>query len=241
MSTTSDSRHFYFQVIDEIKRRIENGVYKEKQMLPSEFQLTKELGVSRTALREALRILEEDNIVIRRHGVGTFVNSRPIFSSGIEELYSIHHMIEKSGKVPASQYLSTDIVVPTEEEREKFAPLEVNELIKIERVRTADGAPVAFCIEKIPAQIMSIENIFKNDSLFYIMENYANKKIAYAVTDIEPISYHDRIFDILNCEPDQSLLLLKQIHYTENDEPILYSAHYFRPDVFRFHVLRKRS
>lgn len=241
MSIKSDSRHLYLQVIDWIKRNIENGIYKEKEKLPSEFQLSKDLGVSRATLREAIRILEEDNILVRRHGVGTFVNSRPIFSSGIEELYSIHQMIEQSGKKADSQYLSTEIIIPTEDEREKFAPKEIHSLIKIERVRTADGNPVVFCIEKVPEEFMPLEHVFKEDSLFTLMEKYANKRIAYAVTYIEPISYHDRIFDILNCEPEQSLLLLKQMHYTEDNEAVLYSANYFRPDVFSFHVLRKRS
>lgn len=239
MSTMSESQHL-FLVIDEIKRNIENGVYKERQKLPSEFQLSKELGVSRAILKEALRILEENNIIVQRHGVGTFVNPKPILSSGIEELNSIHDMIEQTGKKASSIYLSTDTIVPTEEERQYFASKDIQSLIQIERVRTAEGDPVAFCIEKVPVELLPLEHIYREDSMYNLMEKYANKRISYAITDIEPISYHDRIFDILNCEPEQSLLLLRQMHYTDEDEPILYTINYFRPDVFRFHVLRKR-
>lgn len=239
MSTKSESDGL-FLVIDEIKRKIENGVYKERQILPSEFQLSRDLGVARATLKEALRILEEDNIVVQRHGVGTFVNPKPILSSGIEELSSIHDMIEQSGKKASSIYLSTDTIVPTEEEREYFASEDIQSLVQIERVRTADGDPVVFCIEKMPVDIIPLGYIYHEDSLYNMMEKYANKKITYAITDIEPISYHDRIFNLLNCEPDQSLLLLRQMHYTDEDEPILYTINYFRPDVFRFHVLRKR-
>ncbi|HDR4313458.1 TPA: UTRA domain-containing protein, partial [Bacillus anthracis] len=42
------------------------------------------------------------------------------------------------------------------------------------------------------------------------------------------------------CEPETALLVLKQMHYDQNDEPILYSINYFRADKFSFHVLRKR-
>jgi len=65
ISIRNDSRHLYLQIIEQIKRDIENGVYQEKEKLPSEFQLSKLLGVSRATLREALRILEEDNVVFR--------------------------------------------------------------------------------------------------------------------------------------------------------------------------------
>lgn len=240
MSIKMDSRHLYLQVIDEIKRDIENGTYKAKEKLPSEFQLSKMLGVSRATLREALRILEEENVVTRRHGVGTFVNPKPIFSSGIEQLASVTSMISQSGKKAGSEYLSTEFVEATEEDCNRFAPKKVKMLAKIERVRTADNEPVVFCIDKIPEGLIPIERVHKEDSIFKLMEEHTNKTIAYAVTYIEPISYHDRIYDILNCEPDQSLLLLKQMHYTMDDEPVLYSVNYFRADVFSFHVLRKR-
>lgn len=237
----SDSDHLYLQVVDKITRDIESGKYKEKEKLPSEFQLSKSLGVSREVLSEALHILEDENLIIKRHGVGTFVNPRPILSSGIEELNSVTAMIEQSGKTAGVQYLSTEIIIPSEDEREKFRSGEIDKLVKIERIRTADGEPVVFCIDKVPEHLMPLEHLYKEESIFKLMEDYADKSIAYAVAHIEPISYQERIYNILNCDPEQPLLLLKQMHYTAEDEPVLYSANFFRPDIFSFHVLRKRS
>src|SRR5690625_1504067 len=98
MSIRPDSRHLYLQVIDQLKQDIKDGTYKEREKLPSEYELSKLLGVSRATLREALRVMEEENILFRKHGVGTFVNPKPIFSSGIEQLKSVTAMIENSGK-----------------------------------------------------------------------------------------------------------------------------------------------
>ncbi|WP_173916456.1 GntR family transcriptional regulator [Halobacillus sp. Marseille-Q1614] len=240
MSIRQDTRHLYLQVIEQIKRDIEAGVYLEKEKLPSEFQLSKSLGVSRATLREALRILEEESIVTRRHGVGTFVNPKPVFSSGIEELDSVTGMIQKSGMTPGSQYLSAELIEPTEDERRRFSPYPLHKLARVERVRTADQQPVVYCKDRIPEGLIPIEQIREADSLFSVIERYTGKTIGYAVTDIEPIGYHERISPILNCEPDQALLLLKQMHYTKDDEPVLLSSNYFRADKFSFHVLRKR-
>src|SRR5690625_5883777 len=107
----SDQDHLFLQVIDEIKRKIESGKYKEKEILPSEFQLSKELDVSRDVLSEALRILEEDNVLVRRHGIGLFVNPQPMISSGIEELSSVTAMIVHSGKYAGTKYLSIVIIL----------------------------------------------------------------------------------------------------------------------------------
>lgn len=240
MSIKSDSRHLYLQVIDKIKSEIENGNYKENDKLPSEFELSKDFGVSRATLREALRILEEDSVVTRRHGVGTFVNPKPLYTSGIEQLTSVTHMIKESGKIPGSQFLSTEHVDATREDREEFAQIDLKKVVKIERIRTANDRPVVFCIDKIPKDLIPLNSVHKEDSLFKLIESSTGKRINYAVTFIEPIGYDAEIYDILECRRDQPVLLLKQMHYTEDDEPYLYSANYFRSDRFRFHVLRKR-
>lgn len=88
--------------------------------MPSEFDLAKQLGVSRATLREALRILEEENVITRRHGVGTFVNPKPIFTSGIEQLYSVTDMIKQGGMEPGTIFLSSKTQVPSEEDIHRF-------------------------------------------------------------------------------------------------------------------------
>lgn len=241
MVIKSNLDHLYLQVIDEIKRNVESGKYKEKEMLPSEFQLSKELKVSREVLSEALRILEEDNILIRRHGIGLFVTPQPIMSSGIEDLNSVTAMIEESGKSAGTQYLSTEIIIPTEDEQEKFKSNKFDKLVKIERIRTADGDPVVFCIDKVPEELMPLEHLYQEESMFKLMKDHAQKQITHAIAHIEPVNYHERIYNILNCRPEQSLLLIKQMHYTAENEPIMYSLNYFRSDMFSFHVLRKSS
>ncbi|MGE6261189.1 GntR family transcriptional regulator [Heyndrickxia sporothermodurans] len=240
MLIKSDSRHLYLQVIDRLKKDIDAGVYKEKEKLPSEFDLAKQLGVSRATLREALRILEEENAITRRHGVGTFVNSKPLFSSGIEQLYSISDMIIQGGMEPGTIFLHSMTTVPTEEDIQRFSCDKEEEMAVIERVRTANGNPVVYCIDKIPNKFFPWEYSSKDESLFTILEQKNGKRITHAITKIEPVGYHEKISPILECDPETSLLVLKQLHFNENDEPILYSVNYFKADKFSFHVVRKR-
>ncbi|WP_042356214.1 GntR family transcriptional regulator [Bacillus rubiinfantis] len=240
MFIKSDSRHLYLQVIDRLKQDIERGVYKEKEKLPSEFDLAKLLGVSRATLREALRILEEENIIIRRHGVGTFVNSKPLFTSGIEQLNSVTDMIKQVGMKPGTIFLRSLKQEATEEDVHRFACSRHQDFVVIERVRTANGEPVVYCVDKVPAHILPETFSHGEESIFHILGEEANRNITYAVAQIEPIGYHDKISPVLECDPETALLVLKQMHYDEMDEPILYSVNYFKADKFRFHVLRKR-
>ena len=61
-----------------LRQAIEQGKFGPGSQLPTEAELCQMLGVSRTVVREALRVLEEDGLVARRHGVGTFVRDHPI-------------------------------------------------------------------------------------------------------------------------------------------------------------------
>jgi GntR family transcriptional regulator len=239
MTIKSDNRHLYLQVIDRLKSDIENGVYKEREKLPSEFDLAKHLGVSRATLREALRILEEENVVVRRHGVGTFVNPRPLFSSGIEQLNSVTNMIKQAGKVPGTIFLSSHEQGPTEEDIRRFHCSIEDEILVVERVRTADGDPVVYCIDKIPTKYLHNGYSLSEESLFHLLEK-SGIFISHAVTQIEPLGYHEKISPILTCEPETALLLLKQMHFDQDEQPVLFSLNFFRADQFSFHVIRRR-
>ena len=241
MTIKSDHRALYLQVIDRMKQDIAAGVYKEKEKLPSEFELSKTLGVSRATLREALRLLEEDNIIVRRHGVGTFVNSKPVFTSGIEHLTSVSDMIRQAGMEPGAIYLSTSETLSSEEDIKRFHCTADDTVISIERVRTANGEPVVYCIDRVPSNYLPADFLGrKESSIFTAIEESGEIHISYAVTYIDPTGYHEDASPILECEPETALLVLKQLHYDEDDRLVLYSKNYFRADKFSFHVVRKR-
>lgn len=241
MTIKVDHRHLYLQVIDRLKQDIDKGIFKEKEKLPSEFELAKSLGVSRATLREALRLLEEENVIIRRHGVGTFVNSKPLFTSGIEQLSSVSSMIRKAGMEPGTIYLSSMQSIPSEDDILRFQCGEEQSVVTMERVRTANGEPVVYCVDKVPKNYLPNDFLIREEgSIFTALEESGEIHISYAVTFIDPVGYHEIASPTLNCEPETSLLVLKQLHYDENDRVVLYSKNYFRADKFSFHVVRKR-
>lgn len=241
MTIKSDSRHLYLQVIDRLKDDIAKGVFQEKEKLPSEFELAKSLGVSRATLREALRLLEEENVIVRRHGVGTFVNPRPVFTSGIEQLTSVSTMIRKAGMEPGTIYLSSSESLPSEEDVKRFHCENDESVITIERVRTANGEPVVYCVDKVPTKYLPNDFLSRQEgSIFTAIEESGQIRISHAIAFIDPTGYHEEASPILECEPETALLVLKQLHYDDNDQVVLYSKNYFRADKFSFHVVRKR-
>lgn len=85
MTTTSA---LYRQLADALRAQIAAGRYAVGAQLPTEHELCAEHGVSRHTAREALRLLEEDGLIIRRRGAGTIVTQprQPLFSQTLGDL-----------------------------------------------------------------------------------------------------------------------------------------------------------
>ncbi|WP_186577985.1 GntR family transcriptional regulator [Aquibacillus kalidii] len=231
----------YLVVIEQIKGKINDGELEPGERLPSETDFAKELRVSRNTLREALRILEEENIIVRRHGVGTFVNKKPVFSGGIEELFSITDMIEREGKEPGTELLFTGYVDPHSDDIKELNLNQDEKVLLVKRVRTSDGQPLVYCIDKIPANLLAKDYKLKEESMLTSLQIDAGITISYAKADIKTIGYHEEISEILSCEQDTPLMILKQIHFDLYDNPVLYSLNFFRSDQISFTVHRKRT
>ena len=79
----ADQRPLYAQASEALKDLVQRNGYAAGDRLPSEIELSQRLGISRPTLREALRHLEEDGVIVRRHGVGTFVTeAQPVIEAG---------------------------------------------------------------------------------------------------------------------------------------------------------------
>ncbi len=230
----------YLVVIEQIKSKIKEGELEPGERLPSETDFSKALRVSRNTLREALRILEEENIIIRKHGVGTFVNKKPVFSGGIEELFSITDMIKREGKEPGTELLFAGFVDPHGDDVTELKLNETEQVFLVKRVRTSNTEPLVYCIDKLPANLLEKGYKLRGESIFDSLQQDAGVTISYAKADIKTIGYDEDISAILDCESDIPLLVLKQVHFDAADTPILYSLNFFRSDQVSFSVFRKR-
>jgi len=65
----------YEQIVQQIEQSVLKGALKEGDQLPAERELAQQFGVSRTAVREAIKALHEKGLVVAFPGRGTFVTN----------------------------------------------------------------------------------------------------------------------------------------------------------------------
>jgi GntR family transcriptional regulator len=228
---------------NEIRAAIMAGRYVPGSQLPGELELTNMLGVSRTVVREALRILEEDGLIIRRHGVGTFVRKNAILNN-LSIDFGTTDMIISAGMTPGTTYL-TVAEGPAEALAAEALGLELGApVLKMERVRTADGRPVVFSLDVMPRKQVGDLDDFRRlaesgQSLYALMANHLGLIIEYGVARILPELAPAHIAEKLEVAEGSALLYLLQTDFTSADEAILYSREYHLPDAFDFMILRR--
>src|SRR5215218_6453472 len=136
----------------ELRQAIIGGTFRPGSQLPTEAELCEMLGVSRTVVREALRVLEEDGLVTRRHGVGTFVRDRPILKN-LNFNFGITEMIESAGLTPGTSHLAIRSESADPDQAEQLRVPLGTPLVTVERVRTASGRPVVYSLDTLPESV----------------------------------------------------------------------------------------
>ncbi len=152
LGAVRDRRPLSVQVYDRLMQALQESRLAPGEALPSETELARQLGVSRTVLREALLLLEEDGALERGPGRRRVVAARPTrassFSSPLEELVRtarpLAPLMRRTSVNPASNYFSRPLLELSEDA----------EIAVWETVFGMDGQPVCSALEFIPTDRM---------------------------------------------------------------------------------------
>src|SRR5262245_28643939 len=111
---TGSAIPLYYQLQQEIERQIANGALAPGSRLPSEDELVRQYGVSRTTVRKAIQELERMEIVEVKRGRGTYVQPQKITQELMELTGFVEDMIAL-GLHPSAKVLERTSVLANEE------------------------------------------------------------------------------------------------------------------------------
>ncbi|HSL30352.1 MAG TPA: GntR family transcriptional regulator [Anaerolineales bacterium] len=226
----------------ELRQAITKGTFPPGTQLPTEAELCQMLAVSRTVVREALRVLEEDGLVTRRHGVGTFVRDRQILKN-LNFNFGTTEMIESAGMAPGNNHIVVRSETADQEIAEQLRIPPGTPVVTVERVRTADGRPVVYSLDTLPESLLQradfAPELFKTRSLYHILQTSLGQVIDYGVARLLPMSAPDYVAEKLQLPANALTMYIAQTDYATDDTPLVYSREYHLPDAFDFIVWRR--
>jgi GntR family transcriptional regulator len=151
-SAKTDNSPLYLQLAHQLEKDIRAGTYRVDQALPSERMLCESLGVSRITARKAIDILVARGLVLRRHGSGNFI--APRLEQPVSQLVSFSQQLRQRGYAPSSQWISRSVRAATAPEREALGLPRSARVAHLERLRLADGVPMAYEVSVLPVAVL---------------------------------------------------------------------------------------
>ncbi len=231
------------QAADEILSGIRSGQFAANNgALPSEAELSQRFGVSRATIREALAKLEHAGIIVRKHGVGTFVApTAPVIDAGLEQLESIETLARRIGLETRMGKLTIVERAPSPVEADRLQITSEEQVWAIARAIMTGKRPVAYLIDIVPTAYFSQADLGEgfHGSVLDLFLQKAQPELSHSRTDIFPEAASDAMARQLHLAPGETLLKLEAQLYARSGKVVDYSLSYFVPGYFHFHVVRR--
>jgi GntR family transcriptional regulator len=241
IKTTNKPLHYQAQFY--LRDLIQSGTYQPGQKLPSEGIFAQQLGISRPTLREALYKLEIEGLIVRKHGLGTYISPsyQSRLDSGLEVLESIEHIARRRG-------LKTEMGEAEIEERDA-TPAEASELgcdpgeliLSVVRIILVDTKPVAHLSDVLPTTFMRKDELGANfhGSVLDILLKRGQPALTFSFTRLAAVAADNTLAHALNIPRKTPLLKMEAKLYTRENMVVDYSISKFVSDFFDFHVIRR--
>ncbi len=236
MAITTDTR--LNQVKAYMLNYISQNELKRNDQLPSEASISKELGVSRNTLREAYISLENEGIIVRRHGIGTFIAHSPIIQDSLNEFLPFAKIIQAGGYTPNFKTLSTDIDLAPTDVCEVFEIDSSKKLRCIQRIVLADLQPVIYVEDYISPDVD--QKIRKWDEFDGNMVEFLAKSLESPLHQIQSYirarAISGPVCQYLDLPEGSPILSVRSTIF--NNKNVTYSKMCFNSDIIELNIVR---
>jgi GntR family transcriptional regulator len=210
----------YMQVKEQLVRRLIDGVWQPGQIIASEIELAREIGVSQGTIRKALDVMTAERLLVRRQGRGTFV-AEPEES---RILFQFFRVVADSGahSFPESRILRADKAVASKHEALALAIKPGERVHRLERIRMLGGKPVLVETITLPGKRfpgfekqMPIPN-----NVYRLYSDVWNITIGRAEEKLKAIAATAADASALGITTGQPLLEIRRIARDLEDNPV---------------------
>lgn len=231
----------HIQAEELLRKLIESQQYRDGKLLPNEVELSKELAISRTTLRQALNKLVYEGLLVRKKGVGTKVVEAKTISSKSKNWLSFSQEMEARG-IPIRNFeLHVKWVFPEERISSFFEIKPDKKVLKLVRLRGHSEGPFVYFESYFHPRVgLTGDENFKNP--LYEMLEKEHATVAYISKEEISARLADKfIAEKLEAEIGSPILFRKRFVYDQFEKPIEYNLGYYKADSFVYTVESRRE
>ncbi len=229
---------YHYQLRELLRDEITSGRWEVGERLPSERELCETFQLSRTTVREALDALVNEGLLRREKGRGTFVAEPKIMESWLSIPDSFTDAMEQMGYRVETKVLNLSVTTAPHKVRQELRLKSDEPVIVLDRLRSILNEPILVVTSYLPEKICPtlIQEDFTQNSLYQLLREKYNIKIASAKRYIEAVAANELEANLLHVKVGAPLMLIESTAYLEDGTPIEYFKARHRGDRTRFQV-----
>ena len=215
---------------------------KPGDRLPTEPDLAKQLRVSRSTLREAMRSFETQGLLIRKQGSGTYrADTTGVFETGLEVLESLETLAARLGLNVSMGELLLEQIPANEDLARSLSVKKGTLLVSVSRVITVKNQPAAYLRDILPLDVIASKDleIGFTGSVLDLLIHTGDSMPEQSSTEIKVIPAPYEVARALDIQRGEALLMFEADLADKTGRVIDHSYSWFLPGYFHFHVNRK--
>jgi GntR family transcriptional regulator len=230
LGQTSPDTPLYKRLKTAIETTIRTNAVRAGAVLPGERVIADGLSLSRVTVRKAMTLLEEEGLLNRRHGFKTEIGSR--VEKSMSTLTSFSEDIRARGQVPGCIWLFKQISRPSSAEMMALGIAGNTTVLRMKRVRTADGAPIAVEISVVPTRFLPSpamlgDSLYEALALRNVMPQRAVQRMRSRAASADDAAH-------LQCPPGAPLLMTERRCFLADGQIVEYCETRYKGDVYDF-------
>lgn len=230
----------YIQIEEQLRTEIKKLEYRKGKKLPNEIDLSRQLGVSRSTVRQAINNMVQEGLLNRRKGIGTVVSDGSITSKAKNWLSFSQEM--KAMDVEVKNYeLYIGWTKPTEELCHFFNIDENTKVLKLERLRGNPEKPFVYFISYFNPRMGMTGNEDFSRPLYDILEKEYNIIAKLSKEEISAQLANKQLAEKLEMKIMEPILKRKRFVYDRGGQPIEWNIGYYRADSFVYTIESERE
>lgn len=229
----------YSQIADYYSCLINEQKLQNGEKMPTEEQICNLFQVSRITVRQAMAELAQAGYIERVQGKGSFVRMQKT-DMQLNHLQGFSEEMKAKGKQASSRVISMERIDCDKTIAKRLKLEEGTPVVSLQRLRLADGEPVAVEHVFIPFHLCPQLLQWDGSGSLYYQLNENGLKVHRATQDISAGFSSRAVCDLLSIKQTMPTLQIERVTYLENGTPMEYVQSAYRSDRYTFHVEMSR-
>jgi len=220
----------YFQVAGQLERAVVDGSLAPGDRIVNEVELAARLGLSRPTMRQAIQLLVDKGMLVRKRGVGTQVVGSKIRRPF--ELTSLFDDLVRSGQPQTTAVLSCSVIQADEEIATELQVPIGDPVWSLERLRTVRDEPFALMHNFLPADVIDLDGAELATQGLYALLRRAGVRLRVANQRVGARRADAREARLLAERRGAPLVTMTRTAFDDGGRAVEYGDHVYRADRY---------